>query len=45
LLWRPVRQQEMMDHTEQTGVSMKSALRSPKFDTKRDKLLIHIGRA
>ena len=27
-LWRPARQQEMMDHTEQTNVSMKSALRS-----------------
>ena len=28
LLWRPACQQEMMDHTEQTGADMKSALRS-----------------
>ena len=28
LLWRPVHKQEMMNHTEQTGADMKSALRS-----------------
>ena len=28
LLWRPVHKQEMMNHTEQTGADIKSALRS-----------------
>ena len=28
LLWRPVHKQEMMNHTEQTGADMRSALRS-----------------